>query len=107
VVHDFPEDLLVHAIEFARRRCVDRIEQQWEGIAEAEAAPAPMTEVVDALEFLEERLLVEEIGVAPGNRVPRGCCKAAFATACQALGVFSHRGLVLSWRTRKAFTQPG
>src|ERR1043165_719911 len=79
VIDDVPVDLLVDAVELERLARVDRVEQGREGIAQAEAAPAPVTDVEHALEFLLECGLVGERGAAPVEGMTRGSLQAPFA----------------------------
>src|SRR5262249_36777411 len=57
------------------------VEQGREGVAQAEAAATAVTDVEDALEFLLERRLVDELRLAPIERMARGSLQAPFAYA--------------------------
>ncbi len=70
VIHDLPVNLLVHAIELARRRSVDRIEQRGKRIAQAEAAATAVADVEDALQLFLERRFVVERGILPVEGMP-------------------------------------
>ena len=76
---------LLHAVELAGRTIVDQIEQPREGVAEIEAATAPVTDVEDALHFLFEGRLVPEPGILPIQVVTDRCFEAAFAHGRPAL----------------------
>jgi hypothetical protein len=67
------------AIDFHRRGFIDQIEQCGKRLAQADAAAATVADVEHPLHFLEQRRLVEEIGIAPIQRVARGGFETAFA----------------------------
>jgi len=62
LLHDFPEDALVDRGHLAGICGVDRVEQCWEGVAQAEAAATAVTDIEDALELLLERAEIIELG---------------------------------------------
>jgi len=62
VIDDFPEDTLVDRRHLPGVGGVDRAEQGWEGVAEAEAAATAVTDVENALELLLERAEIMEAG---------------------------------------------
>jgi hypothetical protein len=62
VIDDFPEDTLIDRGHLAGIGGVDRVEQRWEGVAEAEAAATAVADVEDALELLLERADIIELG---------------------------------------------
>ena len=79
VIDDVPVDLLRDGIEFHALGFVDRIEQRREGMAEAEAAAAAVTDVVNAFEFFEQlRLVVEVVGL-PVEGMARRSLETALA----------------------------
>ena len=45
MIDDVPEDLAIRGVEFARRRCVDGVEQRRKRIAQREAASTAVTDV--------------------------------------------------------------
>src|SRR5207253_7991614 len=69
--------LPIYAVDFHRRRVVDEIEQRGECVAQADAAPAAVADVENALEFLLEHARVVERGVAPGERMAGRCVQPA------------------------------
>ncbi len=79
LVDDLRVVLLGHAVHFHRLGTVDEVEQRRERLAQADAPPAAVTDVEDALQFLLERRFVVESGIAPVERVPGGCLQVAFA----------------------------
>jgi hypothetical protein len=79
VLDDVGERSLRHTLELASVGGVDEIEECRKGVAEAEAAPAAVTDIEDALELRVERGLVVEIFGLPVERVPGRGVEAAFA----------------------------
>src|SRR5690606_18098125 len=79
VIDDVPVDLLVDGLDLTRARLVHRIEQRGKRVAQVEAAATAVTDIEDALELLEERLLVQELGIFPRNRMASRRLYAAFA----------------------------
>ena len=67
------------AVDFHRRGLVDEIEQRRECVAQADAAPAAVADVEDAVQFLVDRVLVVELGIFPVERVARRGVETAFA----------------------------
>ena len=72
MVHYFPVNRLGYRVDFTARCGIYRIEQRGKGIAQTEAAAATVADVEHPLQFLEELLLVVELGVLPIDGVTRG-----------------------------------
>jgi hypothetical protein len=79
LVDDFPEFFLGHAGGFLIAGFVDQVEQEWEGIAQRDAAAAAVADVEDALHLLFAGGLVVEPRVLPVYGVSGGCFEIAFA----------------------------
>ena len=65
----FPVVGLFHAIDFQRSGFVDQIEKSREGLAQANAAAASLTDVVDPPQFGKKFFLVDKFGVLPVDRM--------------------------------------
>src|SRR5579872_2609373 len=91
VVHHFPVDLAIDTIELHGLRGVDRIEQCWKRVAEAEAAPAAVADLEHALELASDRRLVVELRIAPIDRVSGGRLQTPFTPAG------ARAGLTFGW----------
>jgi hypothetical protein len=79
VIDDVPVDPLVHALDFAARRSVDGVEQRRERVAQAEAAPATVADVENALQLFQQERFVAELGIALIERMAGGSFEAPFA----------------------------
>ena len=65
----FPVVRFLHPINFQCWRFVDQIEKSREGLAQANAAAATMTDVVDPLQFGKKFFLVNKCRVPPVDRM--------------------------------------
>ena len=63
----FPVVGFLHPVNFQRWRFVDQIEKSRECLAQANAAAATMTDVVDTPQFGKKFFLVDKIRVPPVN----------------------------------------
>jgi hypothetical protein len=79
MIDDVPVNLPGHAVQFHRLRLVDSVEQGRESVAEAEASATSVTDVVDALQFLEQGFLVVKRVGLPVQRVPGRRLETALA----------------------------
>src|SRR5512140_2577186 len=76
LVDDLPVVVLGDAIDFHRRAVVDEVEKRGEGVAQAHAPPAAMTDVEDAVQLGVERPVLVELRIAPVARMTRGAERA-------------------------------
>ena len=65
----FPVVGFLHPVNFQRWRFVDQIEKSREGLAQANAAAATMTDVVDPPQFGQKFLFVDKFRVLPVDRM--------------------------------------
>ena len=65
----FPVVGFIHPVNFQRWRFVDQIEKSREGLTQANAAAATMTDVVDPLQFGKKFFLVDKFRVPPVDRM--------------------------------------
>ena len=65
----FPVVGFLHPVNFQRWRFVDQIEKSREGLAQAYAAAATMTDVIDPPQFCEKFFLVDKFRVSPVDRM--------------------------------------
>ena len=65
----FPVVGLFHPIDFQRWGFVDQIEKSREGLAQANAAAATMTDVKDSPQFGKKFFLVEKLRIPPIDRM--------------------------------------
>jgi len=79
LVDDFPVVGLGDAVHLHRRAFVDEVEQRRKGAAQRYAPATAVADVEDALLFLLQRVRVEELRVAPIERVTRRRLQVAFA----------------------------
>ena len=79
LVDDLAEVGLGDAVDLARLALVDQVEQRRKRIAQADAAPASVADVEDALQLRVGRRLVVELRIAPVDRMAGRCFEAAFA----------------------------
>src|SRR6185312_4610323 len=86
VVYDFPKHLLVHAVDFAGIGGVDRVEQCWKCVTEAEAAATAVADIEDPLELLRHGGFVVERRIAPVQRMPRRRFQATFPSTSTGSG---------------------
>ena len=61
----FPVVRFLYPVNFQRWRFVDQIEKSREGLAQTNAAPATMTDVVNPPKFGEKIFLVDKFGIPP------------------------------------------
>ena len=67
----FPVVGFLHPVNLQRWRFVDQIEKSREGLAQAYAAAATMTDVVDPFQFGQKFLFVNKFRVLPVDRMSR------------------------------------
>ncbi len=79
LVHDLLVIGFIDAIHFHGVGFIHQVEQGWECLAEADTAPASMTDIIDTLELLVECIDIPEFFGLPVNRMPCWCFQAAFA----------------------------
>jgi len=79
LIDDLPVPLLLDAIDLAGGAFVNQIKQAGKTIAEAYATAAAVTDIEDALKFLEYALLAIEFGIPPVQRVACRGFQIAFA----------------------------
>ncbi len=79
LVDHSPKSLLIYAIELAGLRVVDQIEQSRKGIAQIEAAAAPVADIEYPLEFLLQRIGGVELRILPPKGMARGRLQIALA----------------------------
>ncbi len=79
MIDDLPVIFFVNAIHFHRLGIIDKIKQRGEGIAQADATTATVTEIEDALHFVQDGIFVIKFGVFPVERVTGRSLQAAFA----------------------------
>jgi hypothetical protein len=79
LIDDLPIPLLPDAINLAGGAFVNQIKQAGKGVAEAYATAAAMTDIEDALKFLEYALLAIEFGIPPVQGVACRGLQIAFA----------------------------
>ena len=75
----FPVVGFLHPVNFQRWRFVDQIEKSREGLAQANAAAATMTDVIDPPQFAKKFFLVDKFRVPPVNRMSGWGLDAALA----------------------------
>jgi hypothetical protein len=68
-IHDGLEIGALNRVELTAFGLIDHIEEFGEGIAQIEAATAAVTDIEDAAQFRVELLFIEEIRLAPFDRV--------------------------------------
>jgi len=79
VIHHFPIHLsLVDTVKLHGLGFVDGIEQGGKGVAQTEAAAAAVADIEDTVQFLEQRTLVIEFGIAPIQGMAGGRLQTAF-----------------------------
>ena len=69
MIYYFPVVGFLYSVNFQRWRFVDQIEKSREGLAQANAAAATMTDVVDPPQFAKKFFLVDKFRVPPVNRM--------------------------------------
>ena len=79
LVDDLPVVGLGHAVDLARLAGVDQVEQVREALAQADAAPATVADLEDALHFAEALFFVVEVGALPVDRMARRRFEVAFS----------------------------
>ena len=72
MVDNLPVILFRYAINLHRRRLVDQIEQGREGITQVNAAPAAMTNIVNAFEFGKHSRFIVKPRLILAQRIARG-----------------------------------
>ena len=75
----FPVVRFLHPINIQRWRFVDQIEKSREGLTQANAAAATMTDVVDPPQFSKKFFLVDKFRVPPVDRMSSGGLDTALA----------------------------
>ena len=81
LVDDLPVDRFLDGVEFVRRAFVYRVEQGGKCIAQVEAAPTAMTDVIDTVQLPHQRSFVVELGILPIQWMAQRRFKIAFACA--------------------------
>ena len=69
MIYYFPVVGFLHPVNFQRWRFVDQIEKSRKGLAQANAAAAAMTDVIDALQFGKKFFFVNKTRVLPVDRM--------------------------------------
>ena len=69
MIYYFPVVGFLYSVNFQRWRFVDQIEKSREGLAQAYAAAATMTDVIDPPQFCEKFFLVDKFRVLPVDRM--------------------------------------
>ena len=65
----FPVVGFLNSVNFKRCRFVDQIEKSREGLTQANAAAATMTDVIDPPQFCEKFFFVDKFRVSPVDRM--------------------------------------
>ena len=79
LVDHFPVIFFINTVDLHGLALIDQVKQRGEGAAQADATPAAMTDVKNALHLLERQVFVVKIGVFPVERVTGRSVEVAFA----------------------------